>query len=239
MKNQMPASGLKHGRDLMVRSYALAMKAIGEDGTFSGYGSVFGVIDFYQEIVQRGAFTESLKEIAARGRPLPMLWSHMTTDPIGFYTKLAEDEQGLFVEGQLLKNDVQRAREVHALMKAGVVTGLSIGYWVRESSFDEKTGIRTLTRLDLDEVSPCTFPANDEARIDNVKFKLARGSLPSIREFESVLREAGYSKTQAAAIASRGYASMLRRDAAGGDGETALLSGLKGLLDEARKFDLP
>ena len=61
-----------------------------------------------------------------------------STDPIGLYTKLAEDEHGLYCEGLLLKDEVQRAREVHALMKRRVITGLSIGYWVRESSFDEK-----------------------------------------------------------------------------------------------------
>jgi phage head maturation protease len=70
-------------------------------------------------------------------------------------------------------------------MKAGAVTGLSIGYWVRESSFDEKTGIRTLTKLDLVEVSLVTFPANDDARVEAVKFKLAHGELPNIENSRS------------------------------------------------------
>ena len=89
-------------------------------------------------------------------------------------------------------------------MKVGAVTGLSIGYWTRESSLDEKTGIRTLTKLDFEEVSLVTFPANDEARIDAIKLKLAHGGLPDLNEFEKFLREAGFSKTQSAVIANRG-----------------------------------
>jgi hypothetical protein len=100
-------------------------------------------------------------------------------------------------------------------MKAGAVTGLSIGYWVRESSFDEKTGIRTLTKLDLVEVSLVTFPANDDARVEAVKFKLAHGELPNIREFEKLLREAGFSKTQAAVVANHGLPHLLRSESEG------------------------
>jgi phage head maturation protease len=81
-------------------------------------------------------------------------------------------------------------------MKRRTVTGLSIGYWVRESSFDEKTGIRTLTKLDLVEISLVTFPANDDARVEAVKFKLAHGELPTDREMEKYLREAGFSKRE-------------------------------------------
>jgi hypothetical protein len=100
-------------------------------------------------------------------------------------------------------------------MKAGAVSGLSIGYWVRESSFDEKTNIRTLTKLDLVEVSLVTFPACDDARVEAVKFKLAHGELPNIREFEKLLREAGFSKSQAAVVANRGLSHLLRSESEG------------------------
>ncbi|HID8755341.1 TPA: HK97 family phage prohead protease, partial [Klebsiella pneumoniae] len=71
------------------------------------------------------------------------------------------------------------------------ITGLSIGYYVRESNYDEKTRIRTLTKLDLVEISIVTVPANDDARIDVIKSKLSHGDLPSLPEFEKFLREAG------------------------------------------------
>ncbi len=131
------------------------------------------------------------------------------------YSSLKEDDTGLYVEGALLKDAVRQAAESYALMKAGAVSGLSIGYYVRASSFDEKTGIRTLQKVDLVEISLVTFPANDEARIDAVKSKIAHGELPSLNEFERFLREAGFSKTKAAVIANRGLAHLLRSESAG------------------------
>lgn len=222
---------LKHSgckRTLKVRDFALSVKAdsVADDGTFEGYGSVFGVVDSYQEVVAPGAFAESLAELAAKDRRVPVLWQHRQDQPIGVYAELREDDVGLFVRGGLLIEQVAQAREAHALMKAGAVTGLSIGYWVRESSYDEKTGIRTLTKLDLVEVSLVTFPANDDARVEAVKFKLAHGQLPSIKEFEKLLREAGFSKTQAAVVAGHGLTELLRREA---EGDTATKEGASAL----------
>lgn len=229
--------GRKHARgQIKVRDFGLDIKAVGDSGTFSGYGSVFDVIDSYQEIVAAGAFADSLAELAAKKRRLPILWQHRSDAPLGAYDVVREDAQGLWVEGTLLKDDVAQASEAYALMKAGVVTGLSIGYWVRESSFDEKTGIRTLTKLDLEEVSLVTFPANDQARIDAVKFKLAHGGLPTIREFEGILRDAGFSKARAVEIANHGLASLLRRESAG---EEATKEAMSEIASRLGSFSLP
>lgn len=190
---------------LKIRDFDLSIKAAA-DGKFSGYGSVFGVVDTYNEIVASGAFSETLAE---RSRPVPVLWQHRQDMPIGVYDTVREDAKGLFVEGRLLVKDVALAREAHALMSAGAVSGLSIGYWVRESSYDEKTGLRTLTKLDLEEVSIVTSPANDEARIDAVKLKLAHGTIPTLPEFERLLRDAGFSRSQAATVASHGFKHIL------------------------------
>jgi HK97 family phage prohead protease len=224
-------------RSLKVRDFSLCVKAdgVGEDGTFEGYGSVYGVVDSYQEVVSAGAFADSLAELNAKQRRVPVLWQHRSDQPIGVYLELTEDDTGLFVKGQLLINDVALAREAHALIKAGAVTGLSIGYWIRESSFDEKTGIRTLTKLDLVEVSLVTMPANDEARVEAVKFKLAHGELPNMKEFEKLLREAGFSKTQSAAIASRGLTHLLRSESEG----LAAKEELKGASQAVANFSLP
>lgn len=201
---------------LKIRDFDLSVKAVSDDGLFSGYGSVFGVVDSYKEIVAPGAFSESLAAIRAKGRPVPVLWQHRSGEPIGIYSALSEDSHGLKVDGQLIL-DVSRAKEAHALMKAGAVTGLSIGYYVREDSYDEKERVRTLKKLDLVEISLVTFPANDDARIDAIKSKLAHGSLPTLREFEQLLREQGFSKNQAAVIANRGLKHMLDRGDSGSD----------------------
>jgi len=224
----------KHGQ-LKVRDFSLSIKAeaVKDDGTFEGYGSVFGVTDSYGEIVAPGAFKQSLIDIASKGRPVPVLWQHQSSAPLGVYEALSEDEHGLKVSGRLLIDDVPKAKEAHALLKAGAVSGLSIGYWVRKSSYDEKTGIRTLNELDLVEVSLVTFPANDDARVEAVKFKLERGQLPTKSEFEKALREAfPFSKSQAAAIASHGLDHLLRSESAGaGD--------IKSISDAIAGFDLP
>ena len=148
---------------------------------------------------------------------------------------MAVIDAGLKVEGRLLIDKVGQAREAHALMQAGAVSGLSIGYWVRESSYDEKTNIRTLTKLDLVEVSLVTFPANDDARVEAVKFKLAHGELPSVREFEKLLREAGFSKSQSMMVANHGLAELIRRES----GDAAAAESVKALRNGLANFSLP
>lgn len=228
---------MQHKHSTMrVRDFDLEVKSVLDDGTFSGYGSVFGVVDTYNEVVAKGAFKESLRELKAKKRSVPVLWQHRADTPIGIWDKLSEDDTGLMGEGHLLHSEVGQAKEALALMKAGAVTGLSIGYWVRQASYDEKTGIRTLIKLDLVEISLVTFPANDAARVDAVKRKLANGALPTLPEFESILREAGFSKSQAAVIANRGLKHLLDRRESDEAGDLTALKGLSSLLGN---FSLP
>lgn len=199
---------------LKYRDVAFDVKEVAKDGFFAGYGSVFGVLDSYREIVAPGAFAESLRARAEKGRKLPVLWQHRSGEPMGVYEKVQEDKTGLYLEGRLLVNDVARAKEAHALMKVGAVTGLSIGYFVTDDSFNEKEGIRTLKSVDLQEVSVVTFPANDEARVETVKAKLQAGQRPTIREFEELLREKGFSRSDAEHIAVHGFKHWLARECA-------------------------
>lgn len=201
-------------QSLKHRDIVFDLKAVEKDGFFAGYGSVFGVLDSYREIVAAGAFTDSLAARAAKGRKLPVLWQHRTGEPMGVYDKVSEDKTGLYVEGHLLINEVARAKEAHALMKVGAVTGLSIGYYVTDDSWNEKERIRTLKAVDLQEVSVVTFPANDEARVETVKQKLLSGDRPTIREFEELLREKGFSRGDAEHIAVHGFKDWLARECA-------------------------
>ncbi|SFU81746.1 prohead peptidase. Unknown type peptidase. MEROPS family U35 [Paenacidovorax caeni] len=214
---------------LKYRDFDFEVKAVEKDGFFSGYGSVFGVVDSYREIVAPGAFAASLAARSAKGRKLPVLWQHQSDKPLGVYEVAKEDATGLYLEGRLLVDDVVQAREAHALMKAGAVTGLSIGYYVQADSYDEKERIRTLTKLQLEETSLVTFPANDAARVESVKSRIARGDALTLPEFESFLREAGFSKSQAAAIAGRGYKHLLDRSESGPAQAPDLLQALQGM----------
>lgn len=211
------------------RSFDYDVKAVSDDGLFSGYGSVFGVVDSNNEVVAPGAFLESIADLKAKGRSLPVLWQHRTGEPIGSWSMdtLKEDAKGLFGDGELWLADAPYARIAMRGMKSRSITGLSIGYYVRESSFDEKTRIRTLTKLDLVEISIVTVPANDEARTDTIKSKLAHGGLPSLKEFELLLREAGFSKNQSTVIANRGLQHLLRSESAGDLAEAELVEAIK------------
>lgn len=191
---------------LKTKDFGLALKHVEGDGKFSGYASTFLVTDSYQEQVAPGAFAQSLAEIKATGRPLPVLWQHKSDQPIGVYDTLVEDAKGLRVEGHLLKDDVTLAREAFALMKAGAVSGLSIGYYVREDSYDEKTRIRILRRVDLVEISLVTFPSNPEARI------LRADQVQDAKAFERMLRDCGFPRAAAARLARGGWPALKRQE---------------------------
>ena len=209
----------KHAQAMKSRDFHFEIKAVEKDGFFSGYGSVFGVVDSYREIVAPGAFAASLAARSAKGRKLPVLWQHRSDQPLGVYELAKEDGTGLYLEGRLLVDDVVQAREAHALMKAGAVTGLSIGFYTKADKWDEKGRVRTLLEIDLQETSIVTFPANDEARVSAVKsleHMLKAGKLPTLPEFEDFLREAGFSNTQAKAIAGGGLRKLLDRCEADG-----------------------
>lgn len=200
------------------------VKAVQEDGFFSGYASVFGNEDSYGDIVIKGAFAETIADWQERGKMPPVLWNHKTDEPIGVYTLLKEDEKGLYVEGRLLVKDVVRAREIHALMKAGAVDGMSIGYSTVEYNYDKETDITELLKLKLWENSIVVFPANDLSRVEAVKSKLQAGELPTLPEFEKFLRDAGFSKSQATAIAGHGLRRLLGEPA---ENETAIKNALQ------------
>jgi len=179
--------------------FPFQLKALSDAGTFTGYGSVFNVKDSYGDIVAPGAFVESLATQKAAGRMPAMLWQHRSAEPLGVYTSMEEDSLGLKVEGQLALSTV-RGAEAHSLMKMGALSGLSIGYVTRDDSYDKATGINTLKKLDLWEVSLVTFPANDAARVQGVK---AIEVIEDLKSAEKYLRDAGLSRKEAVAFISR------------------------------------
>ena len=196
---------------LKTKAISFDVKAIDDEGFFSGYCSVNDVKDSYGEVVKKGAFADSIKAWSDKGKMPPILWQHNRSEVIGVWTKLTEDDHGLYGEGRLLVKDVARARETHALMKHGAIDGLSIGYRLQKWSYNEDDNVLELLAIDLKEVSVVTFPANEESRIDNVKSILEKGEMPTLPEFEKFLRDAGgFSKSQATAIAGHGLRSLIQ-----------------------------
>jgi HK97 family phage prohead protease len=165
----------------------------GEAMSFSGYGARFGNIDSYGDMIAPGAFTKTLKEAKASGNWPAMLLQHGSflggddNMPVGVWTDMREDDNGLYVEGRLA--DTSRGRDAYTLLKMQprpAITGMSIGFipveWAMRSKPEEPR--RTLKAVKLMEVSLVTFPANDKARVEAVK---SITDIKTIREFEEAL----------------------------------------------------
>nr|WP_136252870.1 HK97 family phage prohead protease [Ningiella ruwaisensis] len=187
------------------------VKSISDSGEFEGYGSVFGVKDSYSDIVVKGAFQKSLDKWKSKSGFPAMLWQHKMDEPIGIYTEMSEDEVGLKLKGRLLIDDDPLAKRAHAHLKAGSITGLSIGYSLNEYDYDSEKDAFILKDIDLWEVSLVTFPANEEARISDVKTALKTGEIPQPALFERCLRDVGLTRSQSKAFMANGYKAL--RDA--------------------------
>ena len=197
------------------------VKSVAPDGTFSGYGSVFGVRDSYGDVVEPGAFAKSLESWSAKGRMPAMLWQHDTRQPIGIWTSVKEDAHGLAVEGRILLEAGPGSLEqrAHVHLKAGSVSGLSIGYVPEVEQLDKGTNTNHLKQIALWEISPVTFPANEQAQVDAVKAAIASGP----RDFERFLRDAGLSHRAAKALMSDGFKALQRLRDADGDADKQAL----------------
>ena len=156
------------------------------DGThIEGYASYFGKADQGGDVVEKGAYAASLAKLSSTGRSVKMLWQHDPARPIGVWDEVRETDRGLYVKGRLL-TDVEKGREAAALVAAGAIDGLSIGYRTVKAKKNAK-GQRLLAELELWEVSLVTFPMLQEARVG------AKGHGPEgavLRELATALRDA-------------------------------------------------
>ena len=159
--------------------------AVTDETCIQGYASYFGQSDQGRDIVQAGAYGKSLAALAASGRSVKMLWQHDPAQPIGIWDEVREDARGLYVKGRILP-DVEKGREAIALIAAGAIDGLSIGYRTVQSTKNTK-GQRLVEELELWEVSLVTFPMLPSARVG------AKGTTPEdamLRDLADVFRDA-------------------------------------------------
>jgi HK97 family phage prohead protease len=170
---------------LLDVSAELILKSDEEEGTFTGYASIFGNKDLGGDVVEQGAFVRSLRN--RRAKKVKMLWQHKTDMPIGVYDKISEDGDGLKVSGRLALG-TQGGRDAYELLKMGAIDGLSIGYKAdpAKQHYDDRKRKRHLKEVDLMEISLVTFPMNPKATIQAVK-----GIDRTIRDWEKFLREEG------------------------------------------------
>jgi len=156
---------------------------LSEGRNVSGYASLFGVRDQGGDVVERGAYARSLARRNAAGGRIRMLWQHDPAQPIGVWEEVREDAAGLWVKGCIL-TEVERGREAAALLAAGAIDGLSIGYRTVRAERDGKGG-RRLSELDLWEVSLVTFPMLPDARV-----AAKSAPAPLLREMAGLFDEA-------------------------------------------------
>lgn len=153
------------GRALERITLGFKLKSLTEKGQGTGYLSVFGNEDSYGDVVDPGAYAKTIAERSA-DNPLPLLWQHYSDEPIGIYTRLEEDDHGLYTEFQLAQR-AQRAQDAYELLQLKAVKGQSIGFTTIKDVIDG--GIRRLKELKLWEGSIVTFPANELATVTGIK----------------------------------------------------------------------
>lgn len=223
----------------------------GRLGIFKGYASTFGNVDRDDDIIVKGAFGD-----IADPRKIKLLWQHNMAEPIGIWTKMREDDKGLYVEGQLALK-TQRGAEAYELMKMGALGDMSIGFRTLDSEAGRIDGgsskaartVRRIKKVKLYEVSVVTIPANPLATVDAVKAaQLAEQTLQPLqlteREFERRLRDAGCSRKQAAIMVSEGFEGLrahfeaVLRDAAQiscKDARTILVAGYRAFVAQSKQ----
>ena len=127
-----------------------------------GYASLFGVRDLAGDVVEKGAFARSLDRRPARD--IAMLHQHAADAAIGRWDVVTEDDTGLFVMGRILSTRPTGAYAA-ALVRAGVLDGLSIGFRTVRAVDDPAHAIRRLVEIDLLEISLVAFPMLPAARL--------------------------------------------------------------------------
>jgi Escherichia/Staphylococcus phage prohead protease len=160
----------------------IEIKSMNADGTFEGFASLFGEEDLGRDVIEPGAFRDSLNTRGTSG--IKMLFQHDPNQPIGVWEELKELPRGLYARGRLMI-DVARAREVLSLMIAGALDGLSIGFRTIKARKDANGSVRHIEKVDLWEISVVTFPMQPLARVSAVKH---HGSFNEINDTTLALR---------------------------------------------------
>lgn len=201
--------------------FGFEIKSIDEAGYIAGIAAGYGNMDHGGDVIMPGALT---KAIAGRSS-VPMLLYHDHKQPVGSWAKFDETGDGLNVEGRIaVKSDA--GRNAHALAAAGALPGLSIGYKTIRHKFEGKA--RQLHELDLHEVSLVPVGMNSRAVVTQVKSLIEDGGMPTVRQFEDFLRDAGgFSKSLAEAIATKAKPLLVRGEPEGADDLAEFLRGIQ------------
>ena len=144
-----------------------------EAGSISGFFSTYDKEpDSYGDIIDPGAFTETIKKREESGHPFPLCWNHDFSAVIGAVDSVKDTEKGPFIEAHFL--DTQLAQDVRKMLQSGAVYQFSFAYDVLNNRAptqeeQEKGVTNVLTKVDVFEISVVTVPANQNAVATEVK----------------------------------------------------------------------
>ncbi len=166
------------------------------ENSLEGYAATFGNVDNVGDVIIKGAFAKSLAKLKPK-----FCYQHKSDELIGVIESAVEDDNGLYIKA--IFANTQDAQDARELSKIGAIEEMSIGYIARDYEY-RSDGVRVLKEIELLEVSLVAFPANDKAKITQVK------SQPNTeREFESFLRDVGgYSQAAAKIITAHGFKAL-------------------------------
>lgn len=188
-------------------------------GEFSGYGSVFDVVDDQKDIVKPGAFDEVLKS----GDPVKVYVNHGWKRgelPVGMWTDLEQDSVGLKGSAKL-ETRMPKALDAYWSVKSGMVNGLSIGFAIDPAAIEIRSGGGRIIHsfAYLKEISIVDVPSNGQSLITGVKegyeeYILTEiGNVTTVRELERFLREvSGLTRAASAFLVSRARDVLIAGD---------------------------
>ncbi|WEJ11184.1 phage major capsid protein [Sinorhizobium prairiense] len=140
---------------------AEAEVTIDDAGTVIGIAWPFGKPDSRGDLIEPTAFRFAPE--------VPMLMEHeQGRGAVGIWNSYAITDRGLEVKGRLFVEGVTPARDARRHLKAGIMSGLSIGYLLHEYKARPEGG-RVLSDLTITEISLCRRPVHPDARTTEVK----------------------------------------------------------------------
>lgn len=186
----------------MSPAFGLEVKASGQ-GVIEGIASVFnGPADAYGDIIAPGAFQKSLdRHKSEKSSPL-MLWSHDPSKPVGRWDRMTETRDGLEVRGHLNLN-TSDGKDAWEHVKAGDISGLSIGFTVPSGGGTHSGRTRNISEIELHEVSLVAMPAQRFARITETR------SIQTRAQLRDLLRANGLPRRAAEKLCNGGWPELL------------------------------
>lgn len=202
-----------------------SVKAVDSNGTFEGHGAVFNDLHptsswrlpmDWQDTIAAGAFAKTLTQHRKLGALPAMLYMHDRGNVVGAWREMGEDADGLAVKGQVaLTAKAPSDVTLYELLKMGALNAMSIGFSATKYELDEKKKVRTITEIELDELSIVDVPGIPAARITDVK---SADPARLKRRIEEALRDAGLSREESKAFIADGFQAL--RDAAADEEES-------------------